>query len=222
MFDASSAATKPSRPDIAGIPGTIWIRRYYQWRLDAALSGRSAEPLEIIAEPRRQHEVGQAVDGLDVAGFMALLKRESLADAATTNFRLAVRRPVPVGLAQPAHSASTAPKPARRRRVRLDDLLRPDGADFVRNAYVSVLAREADRGGLANYLRKLDGSRAAKIEVLRSLVNSKEGRRRGTRVPGLTYWAVYYRVRGRKLSELAQRALRRLLLTLRSAPADSH
>jgi hypothetical protein len=221
VFDASSAATKSSRPDISGIPGPIWVRRYYQWRLGAALSGRGAEPPEIVAEPRRQHAFGHDADAFDVGSFMALLKRESMADAATVNFRLAERRPVSVRLTQPAQIVSAAPKPARRRSVPINDLLRLDGADFVRNAYVAILAREADRGGLANYLRKLDGGRAAKIEVLRSLVGSKEGRRRGTRVPGLTFWAVYYRVRGRPLSELPRRAVRRLLLALRSAPADS-
>ena len=66
----------------------------------------------------------------------------------------------------------------------LDDLLNTDGAAFVRHAYATLLRRPADVAGVEFYESQLrDG--VDKLEVLRSLAVSPEGRARDVRLTGL-------------------------------------
>ncbi|MCA3777349.1 MAG: glycosyltransferase [Burkholderia sp.] len=63
-------------------------------------------------------------------------------------------------------------------------LLRADGEDFVRNAYLSLLRREPDEGGRAHYLERLN-SGVPKERILAELYLSAEGRQKGVRVDGM-------------------------------------
>jgi glycosyltransferase involved in cell wall biosynthesis len=55
---------------------------------------------------------------------------------------------------------------------------------FVRKAYVAVLGREADDGGLRNYLQRVREGEE-RIEILAELRDSEEGKTRLLRIPGL-------------------------------------
>ncbi|MEN6604526.1 MAG: methyltransferase domain-containing protein [Bryobacteraceae bacterium] len=57
--------------------------------------------------------------------------------------------------------------------------------DFVRQAYRSILHREADAGGFDNYLSQLRSGRLSKLELLATLRYSEEGMRIRQEVPGL-------------------------------------
>lgn len=64
-------------------------------------------------------------------------------------------------------------------RVDLRALLQRDGLDFIEAAYIKALGRRAGRGdqhGIAIYAGWLNGTTAAKIKVLQSLLRSDEGR----------------------------------------------
>ncbi len=116
------------------------------------------------------------------------------------------------GFHQPTRAAPAPPPlPAP-----LGALLRLEGREFVRKAYVAALARDADPGGLAHYAERVEsGGQADKIEVLRILSSSPEGRKLGTRIPGLQAWVLYYRLRRLPLARLSGSALRRMGLARR-------
>jgi hypothetical protein len=66
----------------------------------------------------------------------------------------------------------------------LDSLLALQGRDFVAHAYATLLRRPADNAGLEFYAGQLrDG--IDKLDVLRSLSISPEGRARDVHLPGL-------------------------------------
>lgn len=56
--------------------------------------------------------------------------------------------------------------------------------DFVRSAYLTILRRYPDGEGEENYVRQIRAG-VPKLEILRALARSKEGRAIGARLPGL-------------------------------------
>lgn len=68
--------------------------------------------------------------------------------------------------------------------ITLPELLSMDGFQFVKNAYAKILLREPDPGGLVNYLEKLESGQS-KIDILRELSQSEEGRSRRVEISGL-------------------------------------
>jgi O-antigen chain-terminating methyltransferase len=70
-------------------------------------------------------------------------------------------------------------------RYRLDDLLKYEGQEFVRNAYRAILKREPDEAGHFQQMKMLLGGRFDKVDVLASLRYSAEGREKGVHVEGL-------------------------------------
>ncbi|HEY5805349.1 MAG TPA: methyltransferase domain-containing protein [Lysobacter sp.] len=67
----------------------------------------------------------------------------------------------------------------------LSELLRYADRGFVESAYLAVLRRMPDPGGLALYVGLLRGGQLSKVEVLGALRWSPEGISRGTHVDGL-------------------------------------
>ena len=57
--------------------------------------------------------------------------------------------------------------------------------DFVRNAYIAILMREADEGGFEYYLSALRKGSYSRIEILGRLRYSSEGRKHGVNIVGL-------------------------------------
>ncbi len=83
--------------------------------------------------------------------------------------------------------------------------------DFVRQAYRLVLGREADPGGLENYLNSVR-SGADKAALVAQLALSDEGLQRHATVPGLDALVDAHRIHP---VPITQRVLRRLLRPLR-------
>jgi SAM-dependent methyltransferase len=73
----------------------------------------------------------------------------------------------------------------RREEYQLGDLLGFHDEAFIRNAYEAILKREPDDAGLAQYLQNLRSGRYSKIDILRSLRFSPEGRRANVTIHGL-------------------------------------
>lgn len=86
------------------------------------------------------------------------------------------------------------------------ELVALDGMQFVRTAYATVLRREADAGGLAAYLEQLRQG-VHKGVLLAAMVDSDEGRRAGSNLPGLQALVEAHRPRRQSL---LRRALRKL------------
>lgn len=76
-------------------------------------------------------------------------------------------------------------EPERDNHYHVNDLLKFHGADFLRNAYRALLAREPDESGLARHWQGLASGRFNKLDVLGSLRSSPEGRRNNVKVDGL-------------------------------------
>lgn len=75
------------------------------------------------------------------------------------------------------------PKPDNSYHV--NDLLRFHGIDFLRNAHLALLSREPDAAGMVHYMEALSSGRFNKVDILRSLHASPEGRRNNVRLDGL-------------------------------------
>src|SRR5256885_4457430 len=85
----------------------------------------------------------------------------------------------------------------KREHYQMTDLLGFHDEAFVRNAYKVILKREPDDAGFAVYLKKLRSGRYSKIDILRSLRFSPEGRKANVSIEGfgkLTYFRKLYRV----------------------------
>jgi hypothetical protein len=67
--------------------------------------------------------------------------------------------------------------------VSLDELLALDGEMFIRRAYQTLLLRDADPGGLVNYLGFLE-SGISKLDIVNELRSSIEGRRHNVALAG--------------------------------------
>jgi O-antigen chain-terminating methyltransferase len=73
----------------------------------------------------------------------------------------------------------------RKAAYHLADFLGFHDEDFVRNAYLGILRREPDAGGMTSYLAELRAGRMAKTEILGRLRFSAEGRAARVPVRGL-------------------------------------
>jgi GT2 family glycosyltransferase len=111
-----------------------------------------------------------------------------------------------------------APQPSGLYPRGLRSLLALEGSDFVHYAYLEILGREPDLGGLSNYLGLLDGSPEAKSRILRGLRDSPEGRRRGSYLPALDAWLLYKQF---GVVHFTRRALRRLARAPRPVSRDA-
>lgn len=67
----------------------------------------------------------------------------------------------------------------------IEDLLAHEGPEFIRQAYRTLLGREADPGGFVAYLNRLSDG-LDRQQVIAELSQSDEGRRFAARVPGVT------------------------------------
>lgn len=68
----------------------------------------------------------------------------------------------------------------------LEDFLKYHDEEFVINAYRGILNREPDEQGYANFLSKLRQAELNKIQILRNLRYSQEGKHKNVTVKGLT------------------------------------
>lgn len=75
----------------------------------------------------------------------------------------------------------------------LDDFLVFHDELFVKNAYQGILLREADPGGLENYLTRLRDGLSNKVDILGSLRYSREGRNHAVKVKGLLHRYLWQR-----------------------------
>ena len=85
----------------------------------------------------------------------------------------------------------------KREQYQLSDLLGFHDEAFISNAYKIILKREPDDAGFAQYLKHLRSGRYSKIDILRSLRFSPEGRHANVQIDGLgrrTYFRKLYRV----------------------------
>ncbi len=73
-------------------------------------------------------------------------------------------------------------------------LLRPDGMDFLRGAYRTLLGRDPDTQGQAHYLAEMERG-VSKSEILARLCGGEEYRTKGREVPGLSHHLRRQRVR---------------------------
>jgi 2-polyprenyl-3-methyl-5-hydroxy-6-metoxy-1,4-benzoquinol methylase len=142
---------------------------------------------------------GDGGDGLDLAQLMDRIrsdaekrKRNSLnfsppdfSEVTPTNFA-----PIPNTLPE----LQLQPRLEQRERYRLSDLLGFHDEAFVRNAYKVILKREPDDAGFAEYLGNLRSGRYSKIDILRSLRFSAEGRKANVSIEGLSWWVNLRRV----------------------------
>lgn len=104
-----------------------------------------------------------------------------------------------------------AAAPAARATPDVQSLLALGDEAFVRQAYLLLLGREADEGGLDNYLARVrSGDHKARLLV--QLALSDEGRQRHVKVPGIDALIAEHAVRP---VPLVQRVVRKLLRPLR-------
>ncbi|HET8783059.1 MAG TPA: methyltransferase domain-containing protein [Pyrinomonadaceae bacterium] len=82
----------------------------------------------------------------------------------------------------------------RRAEYKLGYLLGFHDEVFIRNAYQVILKREPDDAGFAQFLKDLRSGRYSKIDILRSLRFSAEGRKAGVKVEGLTPASVFRKI----------------------------
>ena len=136
---------------------------------------------------------GDGGDGLDLAQLMDRIradaekrKRNALnfAPPALNDFVQTSATPIPNTLPE----LQLQPSLERRERYKLSDLLGFHDEVFVRNAYKVILKREPDDAGFAEYLGNLRSGRYSKVDILRSLRFSSEGRKANVSVEGLSWW----------------------------------
>lgn len=144
------------------------------------------EQLEIEKEPVNG-------DGLDLAQLMDRIradaekrKRNSLnfSPASFNEIAQAGLPQIPNALPE----LKLQPALQRRDHYKLSDLLGFHDEVFVRNAYAVILKREPDDAGFVEYLGNLRSGRYSKIDIIRSLRFSPEGRRANVAIEGLSWW----------------------------------
>ncbi len=67
----------------------------------------------------------------------------------------------------------------------LSELLKFHDVDFIKNAYIALLKREADEEGLRRFLEDLRSGRKDKLQILAEIRYSPEGKRVKTKIKGL-------------------------------------
>lgn len=82
----------------------------------------------------------------------------------------------------------------KREQYEIGDLLGYHDEAFVRNAYKVILKRDPDDSGFATYLKNLRSGRYSKIDILRSLRFSPEGRNANVTIKGLGPLASFRRL----------------------------
>jgi SAM-dependent methyltransferase len=98
-----------------------------------------------------------------------------------------VQQPTPLAFPVPIPQLKLAPEfqPHADDCYHVNDLLRFHDSDFLRNAYEAILKREADEKGFRENLETLGSGKFNKIDVLGSLLYSKEGQKTGVKIKGL-------------------------------------
>jgi len=146
-------------------------------------------------------------DGLDLAALMAQIrqhaeerKRKSFQNGAPAIYRQLTTQGFDSLLSArdwsfPAFKLQPALE--KKEEYQLGDLLGFHDEAFVRNAYQVILQREPDDAGFAQYLKNLRSGRYSKVDILRSLRFSSEGRKANVSIKGLGRLTAYrklYRV----------------------------
>jgi len=136
-----------------------------------------------------------AGDGLDLAQLMDQIrhdaekrKRNSLRNGVSPFYRQLTTPGFDGLLSQPNSplpDLKLQPALEKREQYHLNDLLGFHDEAFVSNAYNVILKREPDDAGFAQYLKDLRSGRYSKIDILRSLKFSPEGRNANVEVNGL-------------------------------------
>ena len=134
-----------------------------------------------------------AQDDLDLVQLMNRIakdaekrKRDSLKNGASIFYRQLTTLGIE-GLpsASPPPDFKLQPDLPKREQYQLNDLLGFHDEAFVKNAYKAILKREADDGGLAEYLQHLRSGRYSKLDIVRSLRFSVEGQTANVPIEGL-------------------------------------
>jgi hypothetical protein len=146
-------------------------------------------------------------DGLDLAQLMDQIrkdaekrKRNSLKNGVSPHYRQLTTQGFDGLLSQrnsPLPELKLQPALEKREQYHLNDLLGFHDEAFISNAYKVILKREPDDAGFAQYLKHLRSGRYSKIDILRSLKFSSEGRNANVQINGLgrlTYLRKLYRV----------------------------
>ncbi len=149
----------------------------------------------------------QSSDGLDLAQLMDQIrkdaekrKRNSLKNGVSPFYRQLMSQGFDGLLSQrnsPLPDLKLQPPLEKREQYQLSDLLGFHDEAFISNAYRVILKREPDDAGFAQYLKHLRSGRYSKIDILRSLRFSPEGRNANVQIKGLgrfTYFRKLYRV----------------------------
>src|SRR5215213_2239215 len=136
-----------------------------------------------------------AGDGLDLAQLMDQIredaekrKRNSLRNGVSPFYRQLTTQGFDGLLSQPNSplpDLKLQPPLEKREQYHLNDLLGFHDEAFVSNASKVILKREPDDAGFAQYLKDLRSGRYIKIDILRSLKFSPEGRNANVQVNGL-------------------------------------
>jgi hypothetical protein len=217
MSDRAERVELAGPPPSAGLPPGVWVDRYFRWRLDSvsayASPGADAPACEPAALPAL---TDAALDTVDVGAYIERMRADSAARGIPAGLLLAERRP---SVLRPSPAAVPAEPEPLSESPDLRELLRHDGVEFLRHAYLALLDREPDWGGLTSYLAQLHGAKSDKIAVLYDLRHSPEGRARRRPVRGLALHMMYHRLRASAPARFLRAALRRLQLAARRGPS---
>ena len=148
-----------------------------------------------------------SADGLDLGQLMDQIrkeaekrKRNSLQNGAPPFYRQLLTQGfdgLPSLSDPPVPDLRLQPPLEKREQYELSDLLGYHDEAFIRNAYRVILKREPDDSGFVKYLDNLRSGRYSKIDILRSLRFSPEGRNANVQIKGLgrlTFFRKLYRV----------------------------
>ena len=143
-------------------------------------------------------------DGLDLAQLMAQIrkqaeerKRKSFQNGAPLIYRQLTTQGfdsllTPRDWSFPA--LKLQPALEKRDEYQLSDLLGFHDEAFLRNAYQVILKRDPDDAGFVQYLKNLRSGRYSKIDILRSLRFSAEGRKANVSIKGLGPLSAYRKI----------------------------
>lgn len=77
--------------------------------------------------------------------------------------------------------------------IPVKSLLVGDGQVFISNVFMKLLNRPVDTNGLNHYLNALNTEKLSKLDIIYSIINSPEGRKKNVVVSGLSWRkALYY------------------------------